>query len=58
MIGFYAEIRKEQGLAAGMVAAAVWFNGDKDGIDVGEGFGIVVLKNPALLCGIIDVEDA
>jgi hypothetical protein len=58
MIGIDFEISEEQRLAARLVAAAIWFNGHKDGINLFERLRIVAFQNPSFSRGIVLIENA
>lgn len=52
------QIGEQQRLVAWRVASAVWFDGDKDSINLRQRFGIVKLQNPTLLGSIMNIKDA
>ena len=58
MVGLNAEVGEEQGLAAGMWAAAIRLDGDKHGVDLGQGLGVIGFQDPALLVSVVLIEDA
>ena len=58
MIRINSEIGEKERLAARLLAAAIWFHGHKDGIDLGQGLGIVTLQDPALPGSVVLIENA
>jgi len=48
VIGIDAQVSKQEGLATGLLAAAVGLNGDENGVDLRQTFGIIVAQDPAL----------
>src|SRR5439155_5195365 len=59
MIGtFVEECGREEDLARGLLAATGRFDGDEDLVDLLEHIGLLELHDPALLRGVIHVEDA
>src|SRR5262245_25534529 len=59
MIGINVKISKQQRLvAARFVTPAVGFDGDKDGVDLRQCFGIVEPQHPTFLRSIVDIEDS
>ena len=58
MVRTDAEVGEQQLLAPGMVTSAVWFDGDKNRINVFERLRIDGFQDPALLADVVFVEDS
>src|SRR5258708_32341018 len=58
MVGLDAKVGEEQGFATWMRAAAVRLHSHKHSVDLSKGLGIVGFQYPALLVGVVLVEDA
>src|SRR5260370_3404479 len=57
MIWVDVEVRKQEGLVAGLVTTAVWFDRYKNGINLPQRFGVVEPQHPTLLRIIVHIED-
>src|SRR5258705_4937013 len=58
MIWFFAERGVEKWLACGLIAMRIRFDGDKDGVDLCQLFGIVAPKCPAAIGFVVYEENA
>src|SRR5437899_2724855 len=58
VIGVHLQVGEEKRLPARLLASAIRFDSDKDGIDLFQLFRIVEFHHPALFRGIVLVEDA
>jgi hypothetical protein len=58
MVRFRFQISEEERLATRLVAAAMWFDGYEHSVDLGQGFGIIQLYDPAFLRGVVLVENS
>src|ERR1700722_11490138 len=57
MVCSYFEVGKQQRFSGGMFASAMRFDGDKNGVNLGECFFVIGLHHPAFLRGVILVEN-
>jgi hypothetical protein len=58
MVWTYAQVGKQQLLAARTVASPVWFHGYKNRVNVFERLRIAGFQNPALLTDVVFVENS
>ena len=58
MVGIDVQIGESQRLVAWFVTATVRLDGDKNGINLRQRFGIIKPQYPSLLGGVVDVKDA
>jgi hypothetical protein len=58
MVWGHLQVSKEEGLTAWFVAAAIWFHGHENRVDLIEFLRIVEFQDPPLFGDIILIEDA
>src|SRR6266478_7807534 len=58
MVRWYAEIGKEQFVAARLRTTTLWLHCDKNGIDLLQGLRIVNFQYPSLVRNVVHVKDA
>ena len=58
MVGVETEVGEEQRLGGWLRAPAVWLDRDKHSIDLRNRLCVIELQHPALLVGIILIEEA
>ena len=58
VIGVHFEVGEKKRLTAGLVAAAVGLDSHEYRVNLGQGFGIVALQNPAFSRGVVLIENA
>src|SRR5216683_1082880 len=58
MVRWYAEIGKQQFVAARLRTTALWLHGYKNGIDLLQGLRIVNFQYPSLVRNVVHIKDA